>query len=88
VIPFDFRSLIGMSNVTVSVQYFATCAAVMVLRKRNTASARLSWSRRLVPIIGCVVSLWILTEATGKELLWASAALLVGLVLRNVSARR
>jgi APA family basic amino acid/polyamine antiporter len=86
-IPFDYRSLIGMSNVAVSVQYFATCAAVVVLRKRDAASHRLSWSRRLVPVLGCVVSLWILTQAAGMELLWASAALLIGLILRALSSR-
>jgi len=82
VIPFDYRSLIGMSNVAVSVQYFATCAAVMVLRKRVAPSETLSWQRRLIPILGCLVSLWIVTQASLQELIWAGAALAVGLLLR------
>jgi amino acid transporter len=86
-IPFDYRSLIGMSNVTVSVQYFATCAAVIAFRRRSSSSARLSWLRRFVPVLGCAVSLWILTEASGPELLWSSVALLVGLLLRALSLR-
>jgi len=88
VIPFDYRSLIGMSNVAVSVQYFATCAAVMVLRKRAAPSETLSWQRGLMPILGCIVSLWIVTQASGQELLWAGAALVVGLLLRALSGLR
>jgi APA family basic amino acid/polyamine antiporter len=88
VIPFDYRSLIGMSNVAVSVQYFATCAAVMVLRKRVASSETLSWHRRLIPILGCIVSLWIVTQASLQELLWAGAALAVGLLLRAFSGLR
>ena len=39
VIPFDYRSLIGMSNVSVAVQYLATCLAVLKVR-RTAPSAR------------------------------------------------
>ncbi|MBN1652511.1 MAG: APC family permease [Deltaproteobacteria bacterium] len=85
VIPFDYRSLIGMSNVSASVQYFATCAAVIVLRKRSAVSDKFSLRRHLVPILGCLVSLWIVTQASGEELLWASAALACGLLLRALS---
>lgn len=88
VIPFDYRSLIGMSNVAVSVQYFATCAAVMVLRKRVATSETPSWKWRLIPILGCIVSLWIVTQASSQELLWAGAALAVGLLLRAITELR
>jgi amino acid transporter len=87
-IPFDYRSLIGMSNVAASVQYFATCAAVYVLRKRDASATRLPWLKRLIPIIGCGVSVWIVTQAESQELLWAGAALSVGLLLRAFSTRR
>ena len=78
VIPFDYRSLIGMSNVAVAVQYLATCIAVLRLRRLSTDEAD---RKRLpiVPLIGAAVSLWIFTEASALELGWAAGSLLVGI---------
>ena len=36
---FDYRSLVGFSNVTVVFQYAITCLAVPVLRRRETSPA-------------------------------------------------
>lgn len=74
VVPFDYRALIGMSNVAVAVQYLATCCAVMKLRKSG------SGLRVLVPWIGVAVSIWIFTEASTQELVWAGVSLVVGAV--------
>ncbi len=82
VIPFDYRSLIGMSNVAVSVQYLATCLAVVVMRKRDLAARKPSIAARVAPYLGAAVSVWICTEASGEELLWAAASLAVGLGAR------
>ncbi|MEY4545793.1 MAG: hypothetical protein RL685_1988 [Pseudomonadota bacterium] len=75
-LPFDYRKLIGMSNVAVAVQYLATCLAVYKFQRGKA----FGW-RTLMPWIGAAVSLWIFTEATLEELVWAGASLLVGGVL-------
>jgi amino acid transporter len=82
VLPFDYRALIGMSNVSVAVQYLATCLAVQRLGKERP-------TRRLLVIswLGVAVSLWIFTEASRQELIWASVALVVGAVLVTLTAR-
>jgi amino acid transporter len=82
VVPFDYRALIGMSNVAVAVQYLATSLAVRRLgaEKARRTSAWISWA-------GVAVSLWIFTEASAQELLWAAAALLVGAALVILTSR-
>jgi amino acid transporter len=86
VLPFDYRSLIGMSNVSVAVQYLATCLAVLKLRRASADEAtrkRAPW----LPLLGALLSLWIFTEASRVELGWAFAALVVGLLLSVLSQR-
>jgi amino acid transporter len=82
VLPFDYRALIGMSNVAVAVQYLATSLAVRRLEgeKARRTSRWISWA-------GVAVSLWIFTEASGQELIWAAAALLVGAALVFLTRR-
>jgi APA family basic amino acid/polyamine antiporter len=75
VMPFDYRSLIGMSNVAVAVQYLATCLAVLRLRRLRDAGFLASG----VPLLGAAVSLWVFTEASRQEIAWAAVALAVGL---------
>jgi APA family basic amino acid/polyamine antiporter len=76
VLPFDYRALIGMSNVAVAVQYLATCLAVWKFQRGTPFGVR-----SVVPWIGVAVSLWIFREASGTELVWAVASLAVGCVL-------
>jgi amino acid transporter len=86
VIPFDYRSLIGMSNVTVAVQYLATCLAVLRLRKlsgNDSERKRSPW----IPWIGVLVSLWIFTEASALELGWAAGSLAVGIAAVALTRR-
>ncbi len=80
-LPFDYRKLIGMSNVAVAVQYLATCLAVY---KFQRGKAR-GW-RALMPWLGAAVSLWIFTEASLEELIWAGASLLVGAALVTLTS--
>jgi APA family basic amino acid/polyamine antiporter len=88
VLPFDYRSLIGMSNVSVAVQYLATCLAVLQLRRREDKPAAFrvagGW---LLPVIGALISASIFTQATFQELTWAFASLVVGLVAVALSRR-
>jgi amino acid transporter len=83
VLPFDYRSLIGMSNVAVAVQYLATCLAVM--KSRVTGQREQPLARRALglalPALGAAVSVWIFTEASSEELVWAATSLVVGAVL-------
>jgi amino acid transporter len=86
VVSFDYRSLIGISNVAVAVQYLATCAAIPVLRRRGVPGRRVPGGA-IVPVLGAAMSLWIFTEASREELAWATVALALGgavLALRRV----
>jgi amino acid transporter len=82
VVPFDYRALIGMSNVAVAVQYLATCLAVQRLGK-----GAVSPGLRVLSVLGAAVSLWIFTEASRQELIWAGASLLVGAALVFLTER-
>jgi len=76
---FDYRALIGMSNVAVAVQYLGTCLAVLVLRRRDPHSPGFRAPLGpTMPLLGAAVSLWVFTEATGQELTWAAISMLVG----------
>lgn len=78
VLPFDYRLLIGMSNVAVAVQYLGTCLAVLRLRKLSGDPAqqrRKPW----IPLLGAAVSLLIFAAANREELAWAVGSLIVGL---------
>jgi amino acid transporter len=87
VIPFDYRALLGMSNVAVAVQYLATCLAVMVLRRRTRPLSAQRTRSLWLPGLGAAVSLWIFTEASGEELLWALGSLAAGLVVLHWQRR-
>jgi APA family basic amino acid/polyamine antiporter len=80
VLPFDYRTLIGMSNVAVAVQYGSTCLAVW----RHTWLSPVEPRRRLrlwVSSLGAVTSSLVFLAATWEELLFAAAALAFGVVL-------
>jgi len=81
VLPFDYRALIGMSNVAVAVQYLATCLAVAKFKRGTRQGLRV-----VLPWIGVGVSLWIFTEASLTELVWAGASLAVGALVVGVTA--
>lgn len=117
VVPFDYRSLLGMSNVAVASQYLATCLSVLVgnrplpipwrrwavnhrdnaeshtpapssvanqsaqdllAKEKRPSQPSLVW----MPVLGSLVSLWIVTEASVTELLWSASSLAAGYALR------
>lgn len=84
ILPLDYRDLLGMSNVAVATQYFATCLAVFTQRAAS------QWWRPTVwlPIFGMGVSSWIFTEASGEELVWSLGSLAVGYALLFLSRRQ
>jgi len=76
---FDYRALIGMSNVAVAVQYLGTCLAVLALRRRDPDSPGFRAPLGpTMPLLGAAVSLWVFTEASRQELSWAAVSMLVG----------
>jgi len=87
VVSFDYRSLIGISNVAVAVQYLATCAAIPFLRRRGIVGRRVPGGP-ILPILGSLVSLWVFTEASREELVWAVAALAIGIAVLALAPRR
>jgi amino acid transporter len=86
VASFDYRSLIGISNVAVAVQYLATCAAVPVLRRRGVPGRRVPGGP-IVPLLGAAMSLWVFTEASRDELTWATVALALGVAVLAMRGR-
>jgi hypothetical protein len=81
-LPFDYRALIGMSNVAVAVQYLLTCLAVFKFQRGKARGLRTLW-----PWVGAAVSLWIFTEASSTELVWAAASLAVGALVVTLTRR-
>jgi len=86
ILPFDYRTLIGMSNVAVAVQYGSTCAAVLrhALTEREAPRRSL---RLTLSTLGLISSAAVWWAATAEELLWAFAALGLGAVA-SVWAKR
>jgi amino acid transporter len=85
---FDYRRLVGMSNITVVIQYCFTCIAVPVLRKKDGESKGFRVPGGiLVPLIGAVGSVSLLFGADKPEFLFAAATLVLG-VLVALGTRR
>jgi amino acid transporter len=83
----DYRSLIGMSNLSVAAQYLATSAAIPVLRRRAPRAGFRAPGGIVTPVLGVLVSLWIFTEGSPTELVVTACALSCGVVLALVSRR-
>jgi amino acid transporter len=79
----SFSQLAVVSVVARFVQYISTCLAVIVLRKQ--IGAEHNGLRRsltiVIPIVALVGIGWLLTHATGNQLLWGSSALVLGIPL-------
>lgn len=78
VAAFDYRALIGMSNVTIAVQYLATCLAVAWLQRSPNGEKYRPPGGLLLPGLGALMSLWILTEASTEEFSWVAVSLGAG----------
>lgn len=80
-ILFDYRQLVGMSNITVVIQYFFTCLAVPVLRRKQPATVG-AWrvpGGWVIPGLGAAGSLALLAGAELGEAVFAAVALVVGI---------
>jgi amino acid transporter len=88
---FDYRELVGMSNVTVVIQYLFTCLAVPVLRKEYQSSGkRRGWiipGGNAVPLLGAAGSVGLFYSASRIEWAFAAATLVVGLGVAFLTAR-
>ncbi len=86
---FDYRRLVGMSNITVVIQYLFTCLAVPVLRKKEPLKEK-GWAipgGPVVPLIGAIGSVALLAGADRNEVYFAAGTLVVGLVVLALQRR-
>lgn len=92
---YDYRRLVGMSNVTIVFQYFFTCLAVPFLRKKMAGHERAGEKSKawvipggpIVPVIGCVGSAFLILGANFAELVFAAATLALGVVVAVATQR-
>lgn len=88
---FDYRRLVGMSNVIVVIQYLSTCLAVPVLRRKLGApSGPRAWripGGSVIPVLGAAGSLVLFAAADSGEWIFAAATLIVGLAVAALTAR-
>ncbi|MBF0548460.1 MAG: amino acid permease [Candidatus Riflebacteria bacterium] len=78
----NFDTLIDISNLAVVSQYFSTCLAVIVLRRTRPDLHRAFKAPGgiIVPIIGCVVSAWLIQQVKGMELMFSIVVVLIGIL--------
>jgi amino acid transporter len=66
-----FQELAILSNIAVLVLYFLSCGAALVLMRRDPPAATRPFhfpGAWIFPVLGIVISIWILAQATRKEL--------------------
>lgn len=86
---FPFESLIDLSNLAVVTQYLFSCLALLALRRsrpRAPRSYRAPWPW-LTAGVGCSVSVWLMTQVSGREALWAAGTLAAAYMARRLSRR-
>lgn len=80
---FDYRQLVGMSNITVVIQYLFTCLAVPFIRRKQQGKST-GWvipGGPVVPVLGVLGSLVLLRGASLDEVKFAVVALVVGAIV-------
>ncbi len=86
---FDYRQLVGMSNITVVIQYLFTCLAVPFIRRQQQGK-QTGWiipGGPVVPVLGAMGSLVLLRGASLDEVVFAAAALVVGIAVLAAQRR-
>ncbi|HRI63233.1 MAG TPA: APC family permease [Polyangium sp.] len=79
---FDYRRLVGMSNITVVIQYFFTCISVPALRKKEGEARGFRVpGGAIIPVIGALGSLGLVAGADQPEFLFAGATLALGILV-------
>lgn len=94
---FDYRKLVGMTNITVLVQYLFSCLAVPVLRAREKKGSeeKRGWAipgGPVVPVLGAVgtvglFKLVVFTGANQTELYFAAGTMAIGVAVAVFSSR-
>jgi len=79
---FDYRRLVGMSNLTIVIQYLFTCIAVPALRRKDGESKgfRVPFGK-LIPYLGAAGSVALLAGAERPEFVFAGVTLLLGVLV-------
>lgn len=88
---FDYRRLVGMSNITIVVQYACTCLAVLALRRLDPPAP---YDRRwivpggpVIPCAGALGSVALLAGAELAEVYFAAGTLALGALVAWLNAR-
>jgi amino acid transporter len=80
VLPFDYRTLVGVANITVVIQYAFSCVAVPVLRRKEPGAAD-RWrvpGGLLLPVLGALGSAALLLFVKKTEWIFSAGSLVVG----------
>ena len=83
VIPFDYRMLVGVANVTVVAQYVVSCLAVPMLRKKEPGDGK-RWrvpGGLVLPVLGALGSSALLLFVSRNEWIFSGGALAIGVGL-------
>lgn len=83
IIFLDFRRLVDISSMAVISQYLATCLAVIWMRLKQPQRER---TFRIpggvaVPVLGCMVSLWLASSIKVEEAVFTLIAIALGAIL-------
>jgi APA family basic amino acid/polyamine antiporter len=86
-----FTTLLLLSNVAILSGYFLCCLAAIELQRRNVQAGGRPFvlpGGPLVPLLACVVVLWLLSRATAPELAMTGGAVVVAALLFGLRALR
>jgi amino acid transporter len=79
----NFERLVNVSNFAVIVQYVSTCAALVWLRYKQPRAERAFKIPlgKIVAVIGCVVSLWLIRQVKTEEFIFSCVLLVIGFIV-------
>lgn len=78
----DFDKLVDVTNVVVCVQYVATCASVMILRRRGPAPGFRLPGGWLIPAAGIAATCWLGAQGGFAQVSWSLILLAAGFAVR------
>ena len=86
-----FRSLVVLSTVSTLLIYLASCLAAIELKRRDVRSDGPPFRLRggpMVPLLACLVVVWMLSSASRTEFIAVAAVLVVASLLYVIRPRR